>query len=69
MQSVADIPDSELVKREVRSIVKKRTKRTPAWVAVGDAFALGSTYSAQLCRRFRIDPHTGAQLPEQTPNL
>ena len=58
-RSVADIPDADLLRRVVRHIAKRR-RREFAWAAVSDAFALGSTFSAQLCQRFGIDPDTGA---------
>lgn len=54
-ESVDDIPDAQLLERAVKSARPKRG-RVPRWSAVGDAFALGSTYSIQLCRRFGIDP-------------
>ena len=60
---IPDIPDSELLRRVVLSVVRKRPRRKEfAWDAVSEAFGLGSTYSAQLCRRFGIDPNTGADL-------
>ena len=66
-RTVADISDADLLGRVVRSVVRKRTRRQEfAWVAVKEAFGLGSTYAAQLCRRFGIDPDTGADL--KTPN-
>lgn len=52
--SVADIPDEDLIKRAVRNARAKAGR--PKWTAVADAFGLGSTYAAQLCRRFAIDP-------------
>ena len=62
-RTVADIPDADLLRRVVRHIVKKRTRRQEfAWAAVSDAFGLGSTYSAQLCSRFGIDPDSGDEL-------
>lgn len=64
--SVADIPDAELLGRAVRNVVKL-TKRQPPWARVMDVFALGSTYSAQLCRRFGIDPGTGKRDDERPP--
>jgi hypothetical protein len=65
-KTVASIPDAELLRRVVRSIarqvVRNRMRRKEfAWAAVSDAFALGSTFSMQLCRRFGIDPDTGIQ--------
>lgn len=57
--SVADIPDDELLKRAVgnaRGLSMRKGYKHWRWVAVQDAFALGSTYSAQLCRRFGFDP-------------
>jgi len=47
--------DRELLRRVVRYVVQRRGHRA-RWVAVSDAFALGSTYSARLCRAFGIDP-------------
>jgi hypothetical protein len=62
-RSVADTPDAELLRRVVRSVIRKRPRRHEfAWVAVMEAFGLGSTYAAQLCRRFGIDPDTGGDL-------
>ena len=56
--NVSDIPDEELLRRAVTSARAKRhgNIRHPRWCAVSDAFLLGSTYSAQLCRRFGLDP-------------
>lgn len=56
--SVADISDDTLLRRAVIS-ARSRDKghvKHPRWVAVMDAFALGSTYAHQLCRRFGVDP-------------
>jgi hypothetical protein len=61
--TVDDIPDDELLRRAVRGAARKKS-RVPAWSAVSAAFALGSTYSAQLCRRFGIDPDTGCDIEE-----
>jgi hypothetical protein len=52
--TVNDIPDEELLGRAVRG-ARARVK-SQRWAAVADLFALGSTYSAQLCRRFGVDP-------------
>ncbi len=66
-RSVADIPDAELLRRVVRSVARNRPRRQEfAWAAVSEAFALGSTYSAQLLSRFGLDPDTGEEL--KTPN-
>jgi hypothetical protein len=57
--TVADISDRELVARAVRNARardKRKGQKHPRWLAVMDAFALGSTYAAQLCRRFGLDP-------------
>lgn len=72
-RSVADIPDADLLRRVVRSLVRNRPRRKEfAWAAVSEAFALGSTFATQLCRRFDIDPDTGASLaptaaPQEKP--
>lgn len=55
MSGVEDIPDEELLRRAVSSARKYRRKH-PRWVAVMHVFQLGSNYSAQLCRRFNMDP-------------
>lgn len=56
--TVADYSDESLLRRAVLYVVNHR-KREPAWSRVSKVFGLGSTYSAQLCRRFGIDPETG----------
>lgn len=54
--SVADIADEVLLARAVRNCRPRRGRGAqPRWVAVSEVFALGSTYSWQLCRRFGID--------------
>ena len=66
--TVACIADDELLRRVVRHVVLSRRRRKGfAWAAVSEAFALGSTFSAQLCRRFCLDPDSGADL--KTPNV
>ncbi len=56
---VSDIPDEDLLKRAV-SNCRDRTAPSgfqhPRWVAVMETFALGSTFSHELCRRFGFDP-------------
>jgi hypothetical protein len=60
-RAVDSIPDAELLRRVVRHVVANRPRRKEfAWAAVSEAFALGSTFSAQLCRRFGLDPDSGA---------
>lgn len=55
--TVYDIADDELLKRAVRGCRRGRRRgKVPLWSAVSDRFALGSTYSIQLCRRFDLDP-------------
>lgn len=66
--TVACIADDELLRRVVRHVARSRRRRKGfAWAAVSEAFALGSTFSAQLCRRFGLDPDSGADL--KTPNM
>ena len=56
-RTVRDIPDEELLRRAVRNARRRGPKGDHArWVAVMDAFALGSTYAHQLCRRFDLEP-------------
>lgn len=59
--NVNDISDAQLVERAVRNatITTKQVRgaKRPRWAAVMDAFGLGSTYAAQLCRRFGLDPN------------
>lgn len=57
-RSVANIPDEELIASVFRSLQSgsPRSGGRPMWVAVMDAFTLGSTYAHQLCERFGVDP-------------
>lgn len=59
--TVADYPDAHLLMRAVKNAIRNR-KREPAWSRVSKVFGLGSTYSAQLCKRFGFDPETGKEL-------
>ena len=61
--TVADIPDADLVQRAVTLAISSKPRRMLAWAAVKDAFGLGSTYSSQLCERFGFDPDTGETKP------
>lgn len=56
--SVNDIADSDLVGRAVRNCGRlgRGRQKVPLWSVISDMFALGSTYSCQLCRRFGRDP-------------
>ena len=60
MGDVNDITDAELVRRVIdNAAVRARSpsaRTVPLWSKVGDRFSLGSTYSAQICRRFGFDP-------------
>ena len=56
MSDVNDIPDEELLSRAVRNCRGRTAGKHPRWTAVSDTFVLGSTYSAQLCRRYGLDP-------------
>lgn len=57
-QSVNDIPDADLLCRAVRSSKPRRgSRKAVRWSVVADRFGLGSTYAAQLCRRFGVDPN------------
>lgn len=53
------IPDEFLLQRAVfncRSPHRDRRIKWPRWVHVMDVFALGSTFSHQLCIRFKLNP-------------
>jgi hypothetical protein len=54
--SVLDYGFEALVRRAVKSAHVGR-RRCVHWSHVSDAFALGSTYSIELCRHFGVDPH------------
>ena len=57
MSDVNDIPDNELLGRAVRDCRRGRGRhKTVLWSKISERFALGSTYSSQLCRRFGLDP-------------
>jgi hypothetical protein len=53
--TVADKPDAELVEYTIRN-AGRLLPRAPRWHHVAEAIGLGSTYAAQLCRRFGLDP-------------
>ncbi len=54
---INDIEDSELLKRAVRECRNGQSRaKVILWSKVSRRFALGSTYSYQLCRRFGLDP-------------
>jgi hypothetical protein len=57
--TVADIPDEELLRRAVAT-ARCADYRKGQWHtrqrAVCDVFVLGSTYAAQLCERFGFNP-------------
>lgn len=46
----------DLVGRAVRNAKPTKPGKHPRWHAVGDAFALGSTFATQLCQQFGVDP-------------
>ena len=54
MANVSEIADAELLRRAV--CTAKPRRKGPRWTAVSELFCLGSTYSAQLCERFGINP-------------
>ncbi len=59
MVATPGVADDELLARAVRNARDRRSRKGaqhPRWVAVMDSFALGSTYSRALCRRFFLDP-------------
>jgi hypothetical protein len=59
MASVNDIPDDVLLRRAVANCRARHCRKGeahPRRTAVMDTFALGSSYSMQLCLRFGLDP-------------
>lgn len=55
--SVNDIKDEDLIGRAVRECRRGRGRqKIILWSKVSDRFALGSTYSIELCRRYGLDP-------------
>jgi hypothetical protein len=64
MASVSDIPDDELLGRAVknaRAPSYRKGQKHYRWYAVSEIFALGSTYSYELCERFNLDPEEMVQ--------
>ena len=47
--------DEDLLRDAVRC-ARPRYRAGPRWAAVMETFALGSSYSFALCRRFGFDP-------------
>lgn len=54
--TVADIDDATLLRRAVLNARAADKLKHPRWHAVMQTFGLGSTYAAQLCKRFDINP-------------
>jgi len=55
--SVSDIPDEELLERAVKYARDRNKRRAHTRrEAVQWTFGLGSTYAAELCQRFNLDP-------------
>jgi hypothetical protein len=63
--TVADKPDAELVEYTVRN-AGRLLPRNPRWHHVAEAIGLGSTYAAQLCRRFGLDPEEEVGTEQET---
>lgn len=62
--SVNDIADATLLERAMKDCRRLRGRdRSPLWAIVARRFALGSGYSAQLCRRFGLDPDEQVKCP------
>jgi hypothetical protein len=58
-RSVTDIDATELIGRAVRNARardRRKGQKHPRWVAVMDAFALGSGFAHELCRVHGLDP-------------
>lgn len=58
--TVACLSDEELLRRAVpkaRCSFGGPGYAHPRWIGVRDTFALGSTFAAQLCIRFGLDPN------------
>lgn len=55
-RDVSSISDEELLRRAVKGLTRRYKSVPQRWVAVMHAFALGSTFSQQLCVRFGLDP-------------
>ncbi len=55
-RNVSSIPDAELLRRAVTYARPPTLRKVVRWAVVRDIFGLGSTFSAQLCARFDLDP-------------
>ena len=53
---VTDISTTSLLQRAVRNARSQKRGRHARWVAVKDAFVLGSTYAYELCQLVGEDP-------------
>lgn len=54
---IDEVKLEDLVRRAVRNARPRKCEEVQRWVAVGDAFAVGSTWAMQLCKYFNLDPH------------
>jgi len=50
-----DISDTALVERAVRNARPRGCGKFARWSAIGETFALGSTSSIALCKRFGLN--------------
>jgi hypothetical protein len=54
-----ELTGMDLLRRAVRGCRDRKSRKGsyhPRWVAVHDTFALGCTYSRDLCKLFDLDP-------------
>jgi len=51
-----DMTFEGLAERAIRNAKPSLSGDSPRWVAVMDTFAIGSTYSIELCRAYELDP-------------
>ena len=59
LSSLHDITAENLVKRVLANLTPRNTRKGEKkmrWVVVMETFALGSTYSKDLCRKYDLDP-------------
>lgn len=54
---VAEVDDTELLRRLVRGLCVRDRTQAPHWCVVMDSLGLTSAAAVRLCRRLNIDPN------------
>lgn len=62
-RKICGLDPLKLIEHAVRNARLHDVRKAPRWVAVMDAFAVGSTSGHDLCRHFGLDPDEEVKRP------